>query len=589
MPLAEVWSFVRNQQSRHAPSEKLVDRLLEVIRKTWYLGFTAFGGPPVHFQIFHKKFVELNQDDDAAWIDEQTVSIIVLYIYQYGPAKLPLQQYQELFALCQALPGPASTKFLIVTVLIHSGWVPAIAAFLLWSLPGAVGMFALSLGVERISDTLPDPAYAFLSGLNASTVGIIAVAAVQLAEKCIKDPLSRLLVIFGACAGLCYSALWYYPVLIALGGSSAVIWDLWLGRQVRLLRQAWQAKKRRAADQAAVAEHEATTTSSMNARHISEPSQAQNGEAIELQPPIRATAPKTDTTTIQRRLAPLESEQVSSSNEHHTPSAASIAAPAAQSALLIHPSTPSNHGVSITTGLLALTIFLLSFIAITITNSQIPHTSSSRPLSLFANMYLAGTIIFGGGPVVIPLLREFVVTPGWVSPRDFLIGLAIIQAFPGPNFNFAVYLGALALPSAQSSSTTTASAAVLGSTLGYIGIFLPGLAFAVCAQGVWRKLRTKPEFTALLRGINATAVGLVFTAVYRLWEVGYLSNASVSGDGSDDIVGGRVSGRSLADEPWWVVVAVCTYAGNKWFGVPAAVGIAAGGVMGLGWWGVTQR
>lgn len=54
-----------------------------------------------------------------------------------------------------------------------------------------------------------------------------------------------------------------------------------------------------------------------------------------------------------------------------------------------------------------------------------------RPLGLFANMYLAGTIIFGGGPVVIPLLREYVVQPGWVGSRDFLIGLAIIQAFPG--------------------------------------------------------------------------------------------------------------------------------------------------------------
>ena len=58
-------------------------------------------------------------------------------------------------------------------------------------------------------------------------------------------------------------------------------------------------------------------------------------------------------------------------------------------------------------------------------------------LDLFTNMYLAGTIIFGGGPVVIPLLREYVVAPGWVSSRDFLLGLAVIQAFPGPGFNCA--------------------------------------------------------------------------------------------------------------------------------------------------------
>ena len=65
-------------------------------------------------------------------------------------------------------------------------------------------------------------------------------------------------------------------------------------------------------------------------------------------------------------------------------------------------------------------------------------TVSPRGLifDLFSNMYLAGTIIFGGGPVVIPLLREYVVEPGWVSPRDFLLGLAIIQAFPGPNCTY---------------------------------------------------------------------------------------------------------------------------------------------------------
>lgn len=78
-------------------------------------------------------------------------------------------------------------------------------------------------------------------------------------------------------------------------------------------------------------------------------------------------------------------------------------------------------------------------------------------------MYLAGTIIFGGRPVVIPLLREYVVEPGWVSTRDFLIGLAIIQAFPGPNFNFAVYLGALAI-------LGTPHSTVLGAFISYMGI-----------------------------------------------------------------------------------------------------------------------
>jgi chromate transport protein ChrA len=198
-------------------------------------------------------------------------------------------------------------------------------------------------------------------------------------------------------------------------------------------------------------------------------------------------------------------------------------------------------------------------------------TLSTRTLffDLFANMYLAGTIIFGGGPVVIPLLRAYVVDPGWVSPRDFLLGLAIIQAFPGPNFNFSVYLGGLAL---ASSSTPT----ILGAVVSFLAIFFPGLILAVGVQSIWQVMRTKAWVVSLLRGINASAVGLVFTAVYRLWQIGYLTPES-----SD--------GKSLADEPWWVVVAALTYAETAWFGTPPALAIVFGAVLGLGWYGAVGQ
>ena len=113
-------------------------------------------------------------------------------------------------------------------------------------------------------------------------------------------------------------------------------------------------------------------------------------------------------------------------------------------------------------------------------------------------MYLAGTIIFGGGPVVIPLLREYVVQPGWVDTRDFLIGLALIQAFPGPNFNFAVFLGALSL-------RNTPWPTILGAFLGYAGIFVPGITLAIGFQSVWEPLRKHSWVSSGLRGINATA------------------------------------------------------------------------------------
>lgn len=184
-------------------------------------------------------------------------------------------------------------------------------------------------------------------------------------------------------------------------------------------------------------------------------------------------------------------------------------------------------------------------------------------------MYLAGTIIFGGGPVVIPLLREFVVQPGWVLSRDFLIGLAITQAFPGPNFNSAVYLGALSL---QHSKWPT----IRGAFIGYADIFIPAISLAVGIQSIWRVIRSKPAVISLLRGVNATAVGLVFTAVYRLWEIGHLTK-------------GAIDGPSLAKEPWWVVIAVLTYAENAWFNVPAPAAIILGAVMGLGWYGAVGQ
>jgi hypothetical protein len=81
-----------------------------------------------------------------------------------------------------------------------------------------------------------------------------------------------------------------------------------------------------------------------------------------------------------------------------------------------------------------------------------------------------------------------------------------------------------------------------------------------------------------LRGINASAVGLVWTAVYRLWEAGYLV-------GSEE--GGR--GQSLGRDPWWLVVAAVSFCSNEWYGVPAAVSIVIGGVMGIMRWAVVRH
>ncbi|OJJ51930.1 hypothetical protein ASPSYDRAFT_96054 [Aspergillus sydowii CBS 593.65] len=480
----------------------LLGRLSEVVRHTWYLGFTSFGGPPVHFQIFYARFVEKEK-----WVDEQT--------------------YQELFAICQGLPGPGSTKMLFCLALLHAGFIPALIAFFLWCLPGAIGMYALSVGVQQIDETLPAPVYALLSGLNASTVGIIALAAVQLAEKAIRDKISRILVIFGACAGLCYSALWYFPILMVAGGVATALWDGWVYQQILRAKSAWRNRNRQP-------EPEADGPGSADWERMSAMSsgQAAGAEMLRMRKPDPGTLPQNSTDT-----------QASEERE----------APASQ-----------DHVIRISVGAVILVFFFASFIAILVSRSQL--SAPPLALDLFANMYLAGTVIFGGGPVVIPLLRSYVVDPGWVSSRDFLIGLAIIQAFPGPNFNFAVFLGALAL-------RTTSYPTVFGAFLGGLGIFFPGIALAVAIQSFWRVLRKQKYVIDFLRGVNASAVGLVFTAVYRLWEIGYLAPR-------------ERDGQSLAKEPWWVVIAAVTYAESAWFKVPPAVAILLGAVLGLCWYGV---
>ncbi|KAL7754020.1 hypothetical protein RI367_000953 [Sorochytrium milnesiophthora] len=145
--------------------------------------------------------------------------------------------------------------------------------------------------------------------------------------------------------------------------------------------------------------------------------------------------------------------------------------------------------------------------------------SGIRPLVIFTQFYVAGCIIFGGGPVVIPLLYSYVVTPGWVTERDFLLGVAFVQVMPGPNFNMAAYFGALALGSWGPWAT------IGGALLGYAGIFTPGLALNAAALPLWQMVRTNKVVVRALPGINAAAVGLVYAAAYLLWQRG-LSNGN---------------------------------------------------------------
>lgn len=189
----------------------LAKRLAAVTRRYFDLGFTSFGGPGVHVVILRQRFVE-----KLKWIDERT--------------------FLDLFALGNALPGPGSTQLAFSIAVVTNGVLAGLWAFLLWSLPGAIGMVAIGVGISNIPDELPGPVLALFTGLNAAAVGLIALAAFQLGTAAGTDRITIALVWLSASFGICYHAPWMYPVLIAAGGIVTLLWDF--------KRQLWRTVRR---------------------------------------------------------------------------------------------------------------------------------------------------------------------------------------------------------------------------------------------------------------------------------------------------------------------------------------------------------
>ncbi len=170
--------------------------------------------------------------------------------------------------------------------------------------------------------------------------------------------------------------------------------------------------------------------------------------------------------------------------------------------------------VSRATGLFALAAFFLLLIALPI----LRDASHSQGLALFDAFYRSGALVFGGGHVVLPLLREAFVTPGWVSDDAFLAGYGAAQAVPGPLFTFAAYLGAV---------VNIEPRGVAGAALGLVGIFIPGMLALIGVLPFWDRFRKRVFAQAAMRGINAAVVGLLGAALYNpVWT----SSVKTSGD-----------------------------------------------------------
>ncbi|BGP11054.1 hypothetical protein JCM10049v2_006953 [Rhodotorula toruloides] len=517
----------------------LAARLVETVREYWDLGFTAFGGPGVHVVILRRRLVH-------KWVDETT--------------------FTDLFSLGNALPGPGSTQLAFSLAVVRNGTLAGFLAFLIWSIPGAVGMAGLGAGVRKFPERLPPIVLALLTGLNASAVGLIALAAYQLSKTAITDPVTRLLVLLSASFGICYHAPWMYPVLVFAGGFVTLLFDFRrqiLGRLPTALNPyAIRARRKAAAappeppqdpnydvELESLGEQRRSSTAEDGAQRATEDDDKPRGAEDQAADTVRAT--------LRQRNGPSVQPQPSA-----TPASSVVDAPSTERST---PIMVLNRKIAFALG----AGFIVYLVTIIVVRSQL--NNPPRALDFFTNMVIGGTIIFGGGPVVIPLLRQYTVQPGWVESRDFLLGFAILQAFPGPNFNFAVYLGVLSLPHNP----------VLGAFLGWVGIFSPGIILKLALLPLYHTWRKHAVAISVLRGLNAAAVGLVYTAVWQLFLVGYIYTP-VSGN----IPTQASASGPLTSDPLWGVVASFAFVATQWYKSPPAVTIVGGALAGLAWFGV---
>jgi len=174
-------------------------------------------------------------------------------------------------------------------------------------------------------------------------------------------------------------------------------------------------------------------------------------------------------------------------------------------------SAPLNLSFSRTRGMVAAAVFLALLLLLPI----LAAVTGSPHLVRFNAFYRVGALVFGGGHVVLPLLEQAIVVPGWVSPSSFLAGYGMAQAVPGPLFTFSAYLGAEVQDLATQAPPAGLAARAANSALALVAIFLPGLLLMAAALPLWASLGQNPRLRAALRAVNASVVGILFAALIR--------------------------------------------------------------------------
>ena len=384
---------------------------LEVLGVFLRLGFTSFGGPIAHIGYFHEAFVNRRR-----WLDERA--------------------YADLVALCQFLPGPASSQVGLSIGLLRAGYPGALAAWLGFTLPSAVILVLFAYGVAAAGDMAEA---GWLHGLKLAAVAIVAQAVWKMAT------------------GLC---------------------------------------------------------------------------------PDRTRASFAIAAAVLVTLVPTAAGQIGAMALGGLAGWWLIRDPVGDAGFA--PAVP----VSRRTGTVLLAVFALLLVGLPVAAALI----DSQGLALFDAFYRAGSLVFGGGHVVLPLLEASVVAPGWVSEDDFLAGYGAAQAIPGPLFTFSAYLGAVAQPNPTG---------VAGATISLLAIFLPSVLLVFGMLPFWERLRQMATAQSVLRGINAAVVGVLLAALY---DPVFTSAVRVPADFA--VAATAFLLLEIWKTPPWAVVALCAAAGT---------------------------
>lgn len=351
------------------------EALLEVLLVSAKLGLTSFGGPIAHLGYFHNEYIRKRQ-----WMDERS--------------------YADLVALCQFLPGPASSQVGIGIGVIRAGLLGGLIAWFGFTIPSVIVLILFAFLLQGFDIGNAD----WIHGLKIVAVAIVAQAIIGMGQKLTPDKSRVSLAIIAASVTLIWQTAFSQILLIAAAGLVGF----------RLFRQ----------------------TSVPVGPHLQVP-------------------------------------------------------------------------ISRTVAILCLTVFGGLLITLPLFRTFM-HAEWVR---LFDGFYRSGSLVFGGGHVVLPMLEREVVPTGWISKEDFLAGYGAAQAVPGPLFTFAAYLGAMVN-------------GIFAAIVATIAIFLPAFLLIIGALPFWNSLRQSTRIQGALAGINAAVVGILLAALYNpLWTSAILAPA----------------------------------------------------------------